>query len=240
MLSYIEVMERLSEMRDRFDAGFSSSDRLFINDMSVVVLSKCVRNTACGDCYRDAYLEIYHKLKMLGTMPKEKKFVLRAGVLLHFNGKMYVNENLTDDIAVAAISDNAGRKDLFQKFPDNLDELIAANRAMVAKEAEMEEADKEELRKQVAGLKSENERLNKELSDARAAWDEYNKEMEKLRSQLQAESEKVKALEKSIADNGSEAPSDAEKPTVAPSEQAAAAETKTEKKTTAKSAEAKK
>ena len=106
MLSYIEVMERLSEMRDRFDAGFSSSDRLFINDMSVVVLSKCVRNSSCSDCYRDAFLEIYHKLKMLGTMPKEKKFVLRAGVLLHFNGKMYVNENLTDDIAVAAISDN--------------------------------------------------------------------------------------------------------------------------------------
>ena len=239
MLSYIEVMERLSEMRDRFDAGFSSSDRLFINDMSVVVLSKCVRNSSCGDCYRDAFLEIYHKLKMLGTMPKEKKFVLRAGVLLHFNGKMYVNENLTDDIAVAAISDNVGRKDLFQKFPDNLDELIAANRAMVAKEAETEEADKEELRKQVAGLKSENERLNNELEEARAAWDEYNKEMEKLRSLLQAESEKVKALEKSLAEKSADVPADTEKPADAPSEQSAA-EVKTEKKTTAKTAEAKK
>ena len=226
-------------MRDRFDAGFSSSDRLFINDMSVVVLSKCVRNSSCSDCYRDAYLEIYHKLKMLGTMPKEKKFVLRAGVLLHFNGKMYVNENLTDDIAVAAISDNVGRKDLFQKFPDNLDELIAANRAMVAKEAETEEADKEELRKQVAGLKSENERLNNELEEARAAWDEYNKEMENLRSLLQAESEKVKALEKSLAEKSADVPADTEKPADAPSEQSAA-EVKTEKKTTAKTAEAKK
>lgn len=226
-------------MRDRFDAGFSSSDRLFINDMSVVVLSKCVRNSSCSDCYRDAFLEIYHKLKMLGTMPKEKKFVLRAGVLLHFNGKMYVNENLTDDIAVAAISDNVGRKDLFQKFPDNLDELVAANRALVAKEAETEEADKEELRKQVAGLKSENERLNNELEEARAAWDEYNKEMEKLRSLLQAESEKVKALEKSLAEKSADVPADTEKPADAPSEQSAA-EVKTEKKTTAKTAEAKK
>lgn len=238
MLSYIEVMERLSEMRDRFDAGFSSSDRLFINDMSVVVLSKCVRNTACGDCYRDAFLEIYHKLKMLGTMPKEKKFVLRAGVLLHFNGKMYVNENLTDDIAVAAISDNMGRKDLFQKFPDNLDELIAANRAMVAKEAETEEADKEELRKQVAGLKSENERLSKELEESKSAWEGYNKEMEKLRSLLQAESDKVTALEKSLAEKSADVPADTEKPLTA-SEQSAA-EVKTEKKTTAKTAEVKK
>lgn len=239
MLSYIEVMERLSEMRDRFDAGFSNSDRLFINNMSVVVLSKSVRNTACGDCYRDAYLEIYHKLKMLGTMPKEKKFVLRAGVLLHFNGKMYVNENLTDDISIAAIADNEGRKDLFQKYPDNLDELVAANRALVAKEAETEEADKEELRKQVAGLKSENERLNKELEEARAAWDEYNKEMEKLRSQLQAESDKVTALEKSLAEKSADVPADTEKTADAPSEQSAA-EVKTEKKTTAKTAEAKK
>lgn len=238
MLSYIEVMERLSEMRDRFDAGFSSSDRLFINDMSVVVLSKCVRNSSCSDCYRDAFLEIYHKLKMLGTMPKEKKFVLRAGVLLHFNGKMYVNENLTDDIAVAAISDNVGRKDLFQKFPDNLDELIAANRAMVAKEAETEEADKEELRKQVAGLKSENERLSKELEESKSAWVGYNKEMEKLRSLLQAESDKVTALEKSLAEKSADVSADTEKP-LTESEQSAA-EVKTEKKTTAKTAEVKK
>ena len=238
MLSYIEVMERLSEMRDRFDAGFSSSDRLFINDMSVVVLSKCVRNSSCSDCYRDAFLEIYHKLKMLGTMPKEKKFVLRAGVLLHFNGKMYVNENLTDDIAVAAISDNVGRKDLFQKFPDNLDELIAANRAMIAKEAETEEADKEELRKQVAGLKSENERLSKELEESKSAWVGYNKEMEKLRSLLQAESDKVTALEKSLAEKSADVSADTEKP-LTESEQSAA-EVKTEKKTTAKTAEVKK
>lgn len=225
-------------MRDRFDAGFSSSDRLFINDMSVVVLSKCVRNSSCSDCYRDAFLEIYHKLKMLGTMPKEKKFVLRAGVLLHFNGKMYVNENLTDDIAVAAISDNVGRKDLFQKFPDNLDELIAANRAMVAKEAETEEADKEELRKQVAGLKSENERLSKELEESKSAWEGYNKEMEKLRSLLQAESDKVTALEKSLAEKSADVSADTEKP-LTESEQSAA-EVKTEKKTTAKTAEVKK
>lgn len=238
MLSYIEVMERLSEMRDRFDAGFSSSDRLFINDMSVVVLSKCVRNSSCSDCYRDAYLEIYHKLKILGTMPKEKKFVLRAGVLLHFNGKMYVNENLTDDIAVASIADNEGRKDLFQKFPDNLDELVAANRAMVAKEAETEEADKEELRKQVAGLMSENERLSKELEESKSAWEGYNKEMEKLRSLLQAESDKVTALEKSLAEKSAEVSADTEKPLTA-SEQSAA-EVKTEKKTTAKTAEVKK
>ena len=171
-------------------------------------------------------------------MPKEKKFVLRAGVLLHFNGKMYVNENLTDDIAVASIADNEGRKDLFQKFPDNLDELVAANRAMVAKEAETEEADKEELRKQVAGLKSENERLCKELEESKSAWDEYNKEMEKLRSLLQAESDKVTALEKSLAEKSADVPADTEKPLTA-SEQSAA-EVKTEKKTTAKTAEVKK
>ena len=105
MLTYSEGMSRLSEMKSRFDDGFSSSDRLFLQETSIAVLGRPVRNTACRDCYRDAYLEIIHKLKKQGKMPKEKTFILRAGVLLHFAGESYVNDNITDTIAMDALID---------------------------------------------------------------------------------------------------------------------------------------
>lgn len=177
MLSYSEVMNRLSEMKSRYDDGFSPSDRLFLQDMSVRVLGVPVRNSACKDCYRDAYLEIMYKLKKQGTMPKEKKFILRAGVLLQYNGDMFVNENLTDDIAMDALIDNMGRKDLFQKVPDNLDEVLAARKAVKAKAQPAENTSKEDLAKQVAGLKAANAELEAKLADGEKTFEAQRAEL---------------------------------------------------------------
>lgn len=178
-------MNRLSEMRGRFDEGFSSSDRLFLQDMSIKVLGHPVRNTSCKDCYRDAYLEIINKLKKLGTMPKDKKFYLRAGVLLHYAGGMYVNENLTDDIAMDAINDNRGRLDLFQKTPDNLEELLAARKAVKAEEkAVVDNAPKDELLKQIEGLKAVNAEQAEKLEGAQKTFEVQEQEKEALRAEL--------------------------------------------------------
>ena len=182
-------MERLSEMRSRFDEGFSSSDRLFLQDMSVLLLGHPVRNTSCKDCYRDAYLEIRYKLKKLGIMPKEKKFYLRAGVLLHFAGEMYVNENLTDDIALDALNDNIKRLDLFQTKPENLDELLAARKAVKAEaQGVVDDTSKEELLKQIDGLKAVNAEQAEKLEDAEKA--------------IKDKEETIKALEQKVSDTG--------------------------------------
>lgn len=177
-------MRRLSEMRGRFDEGFSSSDRLFIQEMSIAVLHHPVRNTSCKDCYRDAYLEIIHKLKKTGTMPKEvKKFYLRAGVLLHFAGGMYVNENLTDEIAMDSIIENSKRIDLFQKTPDNLEEVLAARKALREKEKPAD-VSKEDLARQLEGVKSINAELNAKLEGAEKTIGYQNEKIAAMEAEL--------------------------------------------------------
>ena len=205
-MRYEEVMNRLSEMRSRFDEGFSPSDRLFLREMSVAILGKPVRNTSCKDCYRDAFIEISCKLKRLGAMPKEKKFYLRAGVLLHFGGEMYVNENLTDDIAMDALNDNFKRRDLFQKVPDNLAEVLAARKALKAEQqTKVEGTSKDELLKQIEGLKAVNAEKTAKLNDAEKFIEtlkaENGEAIEKAKAEAQAETaEKAKAEAQAEAD----------------------------------------
>ena len=116
-------------------------------------------------------------------MPKEKKFYLRAGVLLHFAGAMYVNENLTDDIAMDAINDNRGRLDLFQKTPDNLEEVLAARKAIKAQEQPVN-VPKEELEKQIEGLKAVNAEQKEKLDAAEKAIAEKEQENLAIRNEL--------------------------------------------------------
>lgn len=186
-------MSRLAEMRSRFDDGFSSSDRLFIRDMSVAILGRPVRNTSCKDCYRDAYLEIMHKLKKLGTMPKEKKFSLRAGVLLHYAGEVYVNDNLTDEIAMDALNDNMNRIDLFQKTPDNLEEILTARKAVKAQEQPADDTPKEELVKEIAALKAVNAEQEEKLQGTEKTFEAMTKEIATLKDELQKSKDEAKA-----------------------------------------------
>ena len=56
-----------------------------------------------------------------------KLFQLKEGVIIPVAGTSdaYSNANLTDEIALKLLSENPNRKILFEKLPDNLDELIA-------------------------------------------------------------------------------------------------------------------
>ena len=200
MLTYSGVMDRLAEMRSRFDDGFSSSDRLFLQEASIAVLGRPVRNTACRDCYRDAYLEIINKLKKQGKMPKEKTFILRAGVLLHFAGESYVNDNITDTIAMDALIDNIGRRDLFQKVPDNLDEVLAARKAVKAEQKEaVDSTNKEDLLKQVEGLKAVNKELAEKMEGAEKTFEQLNQEKEALQAQVKDAEEALAKKDEAIA-----------------------------------------
>lgn len=57
MEEYEIIMSRLTDMRSRFDSGFSSSDRSYIEQLYRSLLNKTVRRSGCADCYRDAFLE---------------------------------------------------------------------------------------------------------------------------------------------------------------------------------------
>lgn len=118
-------------------------------------------------------------------MPKEtKKFYLRAGVLLHFAGEMYVNENLTDEIAMDAINENPKRLDLFQKTPDNLKEALAARKALKEKERPAD-VSKEDLASQLEGVKSLNAELTCKLEDAEKVITERDEQIARLNAELE-------------------------------------------------------
>lgn len=161
-------------MKGRLDSGFSSSDRIFIREVHEYLFGYSVRNTRCSECYRDAYILIMYKLKKDGTMPKEKKFILSNGVLLHaFNGEVFTNANLTDEIAMDAINENAGRISLFAKVPDNYKELCVARKTLVEEEAAKGVGkSKEELQYDVDSLKSALETAQADIKALQTTGDE--------------------------------------------------------------------
>lgn len=101
MEDYGVIMGRLSEMRSRYENGFSSSDRSYIERLYRMLLNKPIRKTGCADCYRDAFIEVFTYLKRIGTMPTKPNYILKAGVVVHPNGtnKFYANANIPDEVA---------------------------------------------------------------------------------------------------------------------------------------------
>ena len=83
----------------------------------------------CGSCLADAMAEIYlYSRKNVENIMK-CNFELKSGVLLADPKNklpMATASNLTDEIAVAYLAENPARKALFEKMPENVDELIAA------------------------------------------------------------------------------------------------------------------
>ena len=213
MLSYSETMDRLSEMRSRYDGGFSSSDRVFINEVHGFLFGHPVKNLGCPNCYRDAYIEITLKLRKMKEMPK-KNFVLRSGVLLHaFNGDVFTNANLTDEIAMDALNENRGRFDLFAKVPDNWEELCKARKAVKENESKKKASvSKEELQESVDSLKVAFEAAKKDLVESNAKLESASQELAAQTAKLEA---KVAELEEELESVKSTAKKDAETPKTA-------------------------
>lgn len=84
----------------------------------------------CSNC-PGKITEYIQKLKQFNPIKKMettlKLFQLKEGVIIPVAGTSdaYSNANLTDEIALKLLADNPNRKALFEKLPDNLDELIA-------------------------------------------------------------------------------------------------------------------
>lgn len=134
-------MALLSQIRGRFDSGFTSSDRSAIEKLYAQVCSKHVRRGGCQDCYRDAFIEIYTKLKRLGTMPKIPNYVLKAGALIHPFGtsEFYTLSNIPDDVAEEHLAKYPKQIALFEKYPSDWQER-AANRIATPADAETGDA----------------------------------------------------------------------------------------------------
>lgn len=122
----MDILEKIEEVKVRFDQTneLSSSDKSFIESIYERVLSKRFNNRGCGQCYRDAFIEIYVQVKKSGIKDMGK-FVLKREELLHIGGNVYTRVNIQDKISIEYLKKYPNAITRFESYPENWEELIA-------------------------------------------------------------------------------------------------------------------
>lgn len=123
-MKYQEALSMVDDLKTRFDAGFSVSDKESIAELYSEVLRKELKRTNCNDCYRDALIEVYNYLRTEKKMKEKCAYSLLAGVIIQDfeNGKVYTNANLTDEVAECYLKRFPKQIQMFAKHPENWEE----------------------------------------------------------------------------------------------------------------------
>lgn len=167
-MTYEEAIQRLTEMESRFDDGFSSLDRMFLDSLYFTLFGKEITNKGCSNCYRDAFIEISVKLKKTKAMPKKSEYVLKAGAIITFFGERqcYTNANMTDEAALRFLSQNPLNENLFEKLPADWKERVS--NLVVANDVVANDVADDEKDNLIATLTAENESLKQEIESLKA------------------------------------------------------------------------
>ncbi|GAA2993664.1 hypothetical protein [Prevotella corporis] len=116
-----EVKKTIEDLKGRFDAPFGSSDKTTIENLYYEVIGKTFVPTSCQQCYHDGLIEIYHYIKNNGKMAEKLNYRLKAGAIINcpafMSGKVFSNDNLTDDVAEKFLKQFPDNVELFQKVP---------------------------------------------------------------------------------------------------------------------------
>lgn len=113
-----EVVNRMQELGSM--ASLSSSEKSEIERWYYEALGKKFQKTSCGDCYRDAAIEIYLYLKRNGKMKEKSNYGLKNGILLQpefGSSDFYTNANLTDEVAETYLAKHPNNIKLFAVYP---------------------------------------------------------------------------------------------------------------------------
>lgn len=117
-----DVKDIIEELRGRFDAPFSSSDKSTIANLYYEVIGKTFVHTSCQQCYHDGLIEIYHYIKKYGKMAEKLNYRLKAGAIINCpvfkGGEVFSNDNLTDEIAEEYLKQFPDNVEIFQKVPE--------------------------------------------------------------------------------------------------------------------------
>lgn len=167
-MTYEEAIQRLKEMESRFDDGFSSLDRMYLDSLYFTLFGKEITNKGCSNCYRDAFIEINVKLKKTKAMPKKSEYILKAGAIITFFGERqcYTNANMTDEAALRFLSQNPLNENLFEKLPADWKERVS--NLVVANDAVANDVADDEKNNLIATLTAENESLKQEIETLKA------------------------------------------------------------------------
>lgn len=125
-MTYKEATAKVGELKARFDSPFDATDKAVIETLYFEVTRKRFVPTTCQQCYHDALIEIYLKLKKEKAMPKTCNYAMKAGFIIScpdfYHGKIFTNENLTDKVAHEYLTKYPHMESYFQKIPS--EELI--------------------------------------------------------------------------------------------------------------------
>lgn len=123
-----DVKAIIEELRGRFDAPFSSSDKSTIANLYYEVIGKTFVHTSCQQCYHDGLIEIYHYIKKYGKMAEKLNYRLKAGAIINCpafkGGKIFSNDNLTDEIAEEYLKQFPDNVEIFQKVPEKKANIV--------------------------------------------------------------------------------------------------------------------
>ena len=125
MMDIEKVVKRMQELGS--NASLSSSERSEIEYWYHQALGKTFHKTSCGDCYRDAAIEIYLYLKRNGKMKEKSNYALKNGILLQPEfGKslFYTNANLTDEVAEKYLANHPENINIFSVYPNDWEERV--------------------------------------------------------------------------------------------------------------------
>jgi len=125
LTSKSEILSRLEEMKGRLN-DLSFSDKSSIENLYGIVFRYPFTKTNCGDCYRDAVMQMYVYLQKNEIMEKKSNYSLKAGVVVRIpkEATIYTNKNLTDKVAEEYIKANPKVIGLFASYPLDWEERI--------------------------------------------------------------------------------------------------------------------
>lgn len=152
------VLNKIEEMKVRFDESgeLSSSDRSFIESNYERILSKRFNRSGCGECYKEAFAEIYIHIKKNG-IKNMGKFILKREVVLHIAGdsQVYTRANINDDVAAKYLKQFPNGIGHFESFPDDWDSIVSesGSKTVLVDSEEQKEAEKQILSDIVKMLK---------------------------------------------------------------------------------------
>lgn len=124
------ILGKIEEIGVRFKASgeLLSSDKSFIESYYERILFKRFNNRGCGQCYNDAFIEMYTYVKRNGIKDMGK-FILKREELIHIQGdkQVYARPNITDEIAIKYLSEYPNAIKKFETYPDNWEELTKSS-----------------------------------------------------------------------------------------------------------------
>lgn len=163
-MEYQEAMNLLTDMKSRFNDGFSYSDRDVLDTLHKLLFNRGITNTGCSDCYRDAYLLIVNKLKQTKEMPKlNSLYTLKAGAILRRPGsnRFYANPLPNDEVPEQYLLHNPADIVLFATYPADWEARVSRRAEGKLPEGEMTQ---EEAKNIIVGLQSDLKKRDEEIA----------------------------------------------------------------------------